>query len=173
MVFERWRVMKCEVGLVTLGGKGHADTGQHLPTALAKDPRSKTTKIEPDKRWYPNFQRVFFQGLRCFSSCDTCKTHWALQLCRSMRLSGLKVWSLTYRVGPTPGELSSWKLGQLPLDEAGLLLGALVICHPKHQTPVFFCLFLSLETTADKEGIQASPLSGFRLSTGTVAKCER
>lgn len=78
MLSGECRVTKCEVGLVTLGEKGHADTGQHVPIALANDPSSKTTKKETDKGWYLNFQRVFCHGFRYFTSCDICKTHLTL-----------------------------------------------------------------------------------------------
>lgn len=42
MLFEWWRATKIEVGLVTFCGKGHADSGQRLPDALANELCSKT-----------------------------------------------------------------------------------------------------------------------------------
>lgn len=164
MLSEECRVTEFEVGLVTLGGKGHADTGQHLPTALANDPSSKTIKKEPDKGWNLNFQRVFWVwGVSHLRAWDIlllmipARHTWP---CSSVEVWGLadKESGVTSRVGPTPEELSSWRLDQLPLDKAGLLLGALMICHPEHWDPDFFHLFCSLETTADKEQTQPSPL---------------
>lgn len=156
------RVTKCEVGLVTWGGKGSADTRQCLPTALTNDPSSKVSK--------KNQIRV---GI-LISKEGSVRVWGVLLLVTPARhtqpCSSAEVWGL-----------ADWKLGLslLGLDPAGLGLKSSAAaglasslwtrqvcslvhsCSDTQSTGIQFSFTFSLGTTADRECIQASALHAF------------